>query len=110
MKRGAARETLFITSKVSPEHLALDEVLHSCESSLHRLGMDYLDLYLIHWPRRGMNLEEAFRALNRLVNDGKVRNLGVSNFDLTLLKKPRRFPKQSCSPTRFPTACLIGSI
>ncbi len=83
---GAARETLFITTKVSPEHLEFNEVLHSCESSLRRLGMDYLDLYLIHWPRRGMNLAEAFRALNKLVKDGKVRNLGVSNFDLALLK------------------------
>ncbi len=83
---GEPRETLFITSKVSPEHLEYNEVLHSCENSLRRLGMDYIDLYLIHWPRRGMNLAEAFRALNDLVKDGKVRNLGVSNFDLSLLK------------------------
>jgi diketogulonate reductase-like aldo/keto reductase len=49
--------------------------------------MEYLDLYLIHWPSRGMNLGEAFRALNTLVKDGKVRHLGVSNFDLKLLEK-----------------------
>jgi diketogulonate reductase-like aldo/keto reductase len=84
---GIARETLFITSKVSPENLGYVEVLHSCENSLRRLGMDYLDLYLIHWPSRGMNLGEAFRALNKQVKDGKVRHLGVSNFDLKLLEK-----------------------
>lgn len=84
---GISRETLFITSKVSPEHLGFEDVLRSCENSLHRLDMDYIDLYLIHWPTRGMDLNEAFRALNTLVKDGKVRHLGVSNFDLKLLKE-----------------------
>ena len=84
---GLERAALFITSKVSPEHLGYDDLLHSCENSLRRLRMDYLDLYLIHWPARGMNLAEAFRALNKLVADGKVRHLGVSNFDLKLLEE-----------------------
>jgi diketogulonate reductase-like aldo/keto reductase len=81
-----AREALFITSKVSPSHLKYEDVLRSCENSLRRLGMDYLDLYLIHWPTRWMKLPETFRALNQLVREGKVRHLGVSNFDLKLLK------------------------
>ena len=81
------RSELFITTKVSPEHLKYEDVLRSCDGSLRRLGMDYLDLYLIHWPRIGMKLEETFRALNRLVKEGKVRHLGVSNFNLRLLKK-----------------------
>jgi diketogulonate reductase-like aldo/keto reductase len=84
---GQRRETLFITSKVSPEHLGYTKVLRSCEESLRRLGMDYLDLYLIHWPIRDMDLPETFRALNKLVRDGKVRHLGVSNFNLMLLKE-----------------------
>lgn len=83
----AKRETLFITTKVSPEHLGYGQVLGSCENSLRRLGMEYIDLYLIHWPRIGMRLEETFRALNKLVRDGKVRYLGVSNFNLKLLKQ-----------------------
>lgn len=86
-ERGVPRETLFITSKVSPEHLKYEDVLSSCENSLKRLGMDYLDLYLIHWPKVGMKLEETFRALNQLVQTGMVRHLGVSNFNLKLLKK-----------------------
>ncbi len=85
------RENLFITSKVSPEHLDYDNLIKSCEKSLRRLNMDYIDLYLIHWPRVGMNLEEAFRALNKLVRDGKVKNLGVSNFNLKLLKQAQSF-------------------
>jgi diketogulonate reductase-like aldo/keto reductase len=84
---GISRKTLFITSKVSPQNLAYENVLHSCENSLRRLGLDYLDLYLIHWPKVGMNLPETFRALNQLVRAGKVRYLGVSNFNLKQLKQ-----------------------
>lgn len=83
---GTRRESLFITSKVKPEHLRYEAVLKSCEGSLRRLGMDYLDLYLIHWPSGSMQLPDTFRALNKLVADQKVRHLGVSNFDLQLLK------------------------
>ena len=82
------REVLFITTKVSPDHLQYDQVLRSCEGSLRRINMDYIDLYLIHWPPRpGMKLDEAFRALNQLVRDGKVKHLGVSNFKLKLLRE-----------------------
>ena len=81
------REDLFITSKVLPAHLKYEDVLKACENSLKRLRMEYIDLYLIHWPQAGMKLEDTFRALNKLVQDGKVRNLGVSNFSLRLLKE-----------------------
>ena len=81
------RESLFITSKVTPSHLRYDDVLRACEGSLRRLRMDYIDLYLIHWPSDSIPLEETFSALNQLVAQGKVRHLGVSNFDLAQLKK-----------------------
>src|SRR5512146_3143327 len=82
------REVVFITTKVSPEHLQYEQVLHACENSLRRLNMDYMDLYLIHWPPRvGAELNDAFRALNQLVREGKVKHLGVSNFKLKLLKQ-----------------------
>ncbi len=84
---GLKREEVFITSKVLPSHLSYENVLIACENSLRRLKMDYLDLYLIHWPQAGMKLEETFRALNKLVRDGKVKHLGVSNFNLKLLKQ-----------------------
>ena len=86
-EKGVRRADLFITSKVSPEHLHYDDVLKSCDNSLCRLGMDYLDLYLIHWPSHSIKLEESFKALNQLVQSGKVRFLGVSNFNLKLLKQ-----------------------
>lgn len=86
-ERQVPREKLFITTKVSPEHLAYHQVLTCCDNSLQRLGMEYIDLYLIHWPMKGMNLPETFQALNKLVRDGQVRHLGVSNFKLRLLKQ-----------------------
>ena len=82
-----SREALFITSKVLPSHLKYEQVLRACEDSLRRLQMEYLDLYLIHWPTAGMRLADTFRALNQLVREGKVRHLGVSNFDVPLLKE-----------------------
>lgn len=81
------RESVFLTTKVSPEHLAYHDVLDNCAGSLRRLGLEYIDLYLIHWPRAGMHLPDTFRALNQLVREGKVRHLGVSNFDLDLLQQ-----------------------
>jgi diketogulonate reductase-like aldo/keto reductase len=82
------RENLFITTKISPEHLAYNQVFRSCENSLRRINVEYLDLYLIHWPpHTGRSLEESFRALNQLVMDGKIKHLGVSNFNLKLLKQ-----------------------
>jgi diketogulonate reductase-like aldo/keto reductase len=83
---GMLRSDLFITSKVSPEHLDYADVLRACRGSLRRLEMDYLDLYLIHWPGQGMRLADTFRALNQLVKEGRVRHLGVSNFNLKLLQ------------------------
>lgn len=84
---GIGREKVFITSKVSPQHLNYNDTMHSCTTSLRHLNMDYLDLYLIHWPERGMNLPETFRALNQLVREGKIKHLGVSNFNLQLLQQ-----------------------
>jgi diketogulonate reductase-like aldo/keto reductase len=82
------RESLFLTTKVDPGHLQYEQVLRSCENSLKRLQIDYVDLYLIHWPpRMSTTLEDAFRGLNQLVREDKVKHLGVSNFNLKLLKQ-----------------------
>src|SRR5574341_536163 len=84
---GVKRDSLFIATKVDPGHLQYDQILKACAGSLQRLNIDYIDLYLIHWPRAGMDFEETFRALNKLVRDGQVRHLGVSNFSIKLLKQ-----------------------
>ncbi len=96
------REALIITSKVTPSHLKYEMVLEACENSLRRLKMDYVDLFLIHWPQAGMKLEETFRALNKLVRDGKVKHLGVSNFNLKLLKQSQSFSETPIITNQVP--------
>jgi diketogulonate reductase-like aldo/keto reductase len=81
------RSSVFITTKVAPEHLRYADVHTALEGSLRRLGADYVDLYLIHWPSRTIPLEDSFRAFNELLADGRVRRIGVSNFDLPLLER-----------------------
>jgi len=84
---GIDREKLLITSKVTPSNLGYETVLRACEGSLRRLQMDYLDIYLIHWPSANMPLEATFRAFNQLVAEGKVRHVGVSNFSVEQLRR-----------------------
>jgi len=74
------REELFLTSKVLPSNLAYESVIEACEASLDRLGTDYLDLYLIHWPNPAISLRETLQAMARLRDRGLIRNVGVSNF------------------------------
>jgi diketogulonate reductase-like aldo/keto reductase len=81
------RDQVFLTSKVSAEHLRQADVHAACERSLRRLNVEYLDLYLIHWPNPQVPLSETIRALNELIREGRVRHIGVSNFDLMLLKE-----------------------
>ncbi|TKI44239.1 MULTISPECIES: aldo/keto reductase [Lysinibacillus] len=75
-----AREELFVTSKVWNDGLSYEETLAAYASSLEKLGLDYLDLYLIHWPGLDTNYIEAYKALEKIYQDGCVRSIGVSNF------------------------------
>ncbi|WP_413366548.1 aldo/keto reductase [Lysinibacillus sp. 3P01SB] len=76
-----SREDLFITSKVWNSDLGYESTLAAYETSLKKLGLDYLDLYLIHWPVEG-KYKEAWRALETLYKEGKVKAIGVSNFQV----------------------------
>lgn len=76
---GIAREQLFITTKVWNDRQGYDSTLAAFAESLSKLQLDYVDLYLIHWPVRGM-YKETWRALEKLYKDGQVRAIGVSNF------------------------------
>jgi len=74
------REDLFLTSKVLPKHLGYESVIRACRDSLDRLGTDYLDLYLIHWPNPAISVRETLQGMAHLKEEGLVRNVGVSNF------------------------------
>ena len=78
---GIKREDLFITSKVWNSDLGYESTIKAYEASLKKLGLDYLDLYLIHWPVEG-KFQEAWRALETLYTEGKVKAIGVSNFQI----------------------------
>ncbi|RDW16698.1 aldo/keto reductase [Oceanobacillus chungangensis] len=80
------REELFITSKVWNSDLGYESTLEAYETSLKKLGLDYLDLYLIHWPVQG-KFKEAWRALETLYKAGRVKAIGVSNFQIPHLEE-----------------------
>lgn len=85
-----ARESLFVTSKVLPSNASYKGTLTACERSLRRIGTAYLDLYLLHWPS-SHPLEETMRALERLVEQGKARFIGVSNFDVDEVREAQSY-------------------
>jgi len=84
---GVDRDKIWVTSKVMPSGFGREETRAAVEESLRKLGFDYLDLYLIHWPVRERT-EEAWETLCRLREEGKIRSAGVSNFTV------RRFEEQ----------------
>ena len=78
---GVARDELFVTTKVWNDNQGYDKTLRAVEASLKRLGMDMVELCLIHWPTPARNhYVDTWRALIRLKEDGRVRSIGVSNF------------------------------
>lgn len=79
------REDLFITSKVWNSDQGYEETLAAYEASLSKLGLDYLDLYLIHWPVAG-KYKDTWRAMEKLYEEGRVKAIGVSNFHVHHLK------------------------
>jgi diketogulonate reductase-like aldo/keto reductase len=76
---GVARAEVFVTTKLWNADQGYDSALRAFDASLKRLGLDYVDLYLIHWPVAGKRLD-SWRALERLHGDGRARSIGVSNF------------------------------
>ncbi len=77
---GVKREDLFIASKVWRSNLRRDDVIDACEKMLEKLQVDYLDLYLIHWPNSDVPIKETLEAMNELKEVGVIKAIGVSNF------------------------------
>jgi len=78
---------VFIATKVFPTHFRYDKVIKACEHSLSKLGRKSIDLYQLHWPNKHVPIEETMKAMEKLVDDGKIRYIGVSNFDIEELKE-----------------------
>ncbi|MEI9924173.1 MAG: aldo/keto reductase [Bradyrhizobium sp.] len=80
------RKDLHITTKVWNENLAPDAMRRSFDASLKKLRLDQVDLYLVHWPAKSMNLPAMFETLQKFKQEGRTRAIGVANFNIALLK------------------------
>ena len=83
---GIARSDLHVTTKVWNENLAPDAIRRAFDASLKKLRLDRIDLYLVHWPSKNMDLPAIFETLMKLKEEGRTRAIGVANFTVALLK------------------------
>jgi len=83
---GLKREEVFVTTKLWDSGLGYDHALKAFDVSLQKMNLDYVDLYLIHWPEKGSQLK-IWRALERIKKEGRSRSIGVSNFAPRHLKE-----------------------
>jgi diketogulonate reductase-like aldo/keto reductase len=81
------RRPVFVASKVSPSHFAHDDVLRAARKSLDRLAVKQMDLYQLHWPNPSIPITETMQAMEKLVKEGLVRHIGVSNFSVEQMKE-----------------------
>jgi aryl-alcohol dehydrogenase-like predicted oxidoreductase len=83
------RDRVFLATKVAGGHghLTYQNIVHACDGSLRRLQVEYIDLYQCHWVDPQTPVEESMRAMDDLVQAGKIRYVGVSNFDVNLLRR-----------------------
>jgi diketogulonate reductase-like aldo/keto reductase len=84
------RDSVFIATKVSAENLSYEGVLRSCDASLKRLQTKYVDLYQVHWPNPSIPITETMNAMEKLVADGRVRFVGVSNFSVQQTREAQK--------------------
>ena len=90
LESGVQREEVFVTTKLwNTDRVGYDYAIKACKQSLQRLGLTYLDLYLIHWPVHGINNNsiEVWKAMVHLLREGRARAIGVSNFSIDDLKQ-----------------------
>lgn len=106
--QGYDRRKIIIASKVSAHNQNYKDLLSSCEASMNRLCVDYLDLYLLHrYPEPGIDIKETMRAMDELVASGKVKNIGVCNMSVNRLKEVQKHTRNPivCNQLHYNLAC-----
>lgn len=96
-----SRHEVFLTTKVWEDALAPEDVARTAEESLRRLGTDYVDLLLVHWPSRTVPLAETLGAFVRLQEAGKARHIGVSNFPPGLFAEALALAPVACNQVEY---------
>jgi diketogulonate reductase-like aldo/keto reductase len=97
------RDRVFLVSKVWPSHVGGDGIARACAASLARLGTDYLDLYLLHWPNGVTDYAAVVKAFENLQAAGKIRRWGVSNFSVQQMENLLRVPRgDRCATNQVP--------
>jgi 2,5-diketo-D-gluconate reductase B len=98
---GVPRNEIFLTTKVPHDEATADEVDRDADESLERLGVDQLDLLLLHWPNAEVSMEETLKALDRVREDGRTRQIGVSNFPAGLLEEALEIAPVFCNQVEY---------
>jgi 2,5-diketo-D-gluconate reductase B len=98
---GVPRNEIFLTTKVPHDDASAEDVERDAEQSLERLGVDQLDLLLLHWPNPDVPLEETLNAMERVREDGRTRNIGVSNFPAGLLEQALQIAPVFCNQVEY---------
>ena len=100
--RGRSREEIFLATKAWSNHLRRDSLIRSFNKSLARLGTPYIDLYQVHFPNSKVPIAETMSAMEELVREGKLRHVGVSNFDLEQIQQAQAaLPKSELSSVQL---------
>jgi len=89
------RDDLFITTKLFPRHLSINSSIRAASKSLKRLCLNHVDLYLIHWPSPIFSIRKQMKAIEQVLNEGKTRYIGVSNFSVEQFKEAQSFLKKA---------------
>jgi 2,5-diketo-D-gluconate reductase B len=98
---GVPRDEIFLTTKVPHDDATASEVERDAEQSLERLGVDRLDLLLLHWPNPDVPLEETLGAMEKVRNQGLTRHIGVSNFPAGLLQRATQLAPIFCNQVEY---------
>jgi diketogulonate reductase-like aldo/keto reductase len=98
---GVSRDEIFLTTKVPHDEATAAEVERDAEESLERLGVDHLDLLLLHWPNPDVPLEETLNALDKVREDGRTKQIGVSNFPAGLLEQALQIAPVFCNQVEY---------
>jgi len=85
---------VFVATKALPNHFTYNGLIKACENSLKKLGIKTIDLYQLHWPNPLVSIGETMKAMEQLVEDGKIRYIGVSNFSVKRTKEAQEVLKK----------------